>query len=98
MSVWDEFKGGSDDRWKPENVGDAIAGEITRIRVVNFDDGSRAWIASETFLPNGVDPNEAGIWEDPGIVAAYDVPTRWDLFSEANDPALAKAVVVLLKP
>lgn len=41
MSVWDEFKGGSDDRWKPENVGDAIAGEITRIRVVNFDDGSR---------------------------------------------------------
>lgn len=41
MTIWDEFRGGSDDRWKPENVGDAIAGEIVRIRVVSFDDGSR---------------------------------------------------------
>ncbi len=78
-------------------VGRTTLGNVERLWGFNFDDGSRAWIASETFLPNGVDPNEAGIWEDTGIVADYDVPTRWDLFSEANDPALAKAVEVLLQ-
>lgn len=78
-------------------VGRTTLGNVERLWGFNFDDGSRAWIASETFLPVGVDPNEAGIWENTGIVADYSVPTRWDLFSEANDPALAKAVEVLLQ-
>lgn len=78
-------------------VGRTTLGNVERLWGFNFDDGSRAWIASETFLPTGVDSNQAGIWEDTGIVADYSVPTRWDLFSEANDPALAKAVEVLLQ-
>ncbi len=78
-------------------VGRTTLGNVERLWGFNFDDGSRAWIASETFLPKGVDPNESGIWENTGIVADYSVPTRWDLFSEANDPALAKAVEVLLQ-
>jgi C-terminal peptidase prc len=78
-------------------VGRTTLGNVERLWGFNFDDGSRAWIASETFLPAGVDPNEAGIWENTGIVADYSVPTRWDLFSEATDPALAKAVEVLLQ-
>lgn len=40
-NFWDEYKGGAGDRWKPEQEGDAIAGEIVRIRTVTFDDGAR---------------------------------------------------------
>ncbi|HRF47279.1 MAG TPA: S41 family peptidase [Anaerolineales bacterium] len=78
-------------------VGRNTLGNVERLWGFNFDDGSRAWIASETFLPAGASRDQAGVWEETGIVPDYSVPTRWDLFSEANDPALAQAVEVLLQ-
>jgi C-terminal peptidase prc len=74
-------------------VGQTTYGNVERLYATEFEDGSRAWIASETFEPNGA---TNGVWEDTGIVPDHLLPTRWDLFTEATDPALAKAVELLL--
>jgi C-terminal peptidase prc len=73
-------------------VGQNTLGNVEVLHAFDFDDGSRAWIAAETFEPVG---EANGIWERTGIVPDAYAPTRWDLFTEATDPALAKAVDIL---
>ena len=69
-------------------------GNVEQLHEYDFEDGSRAWLATATFQPNG---EANGIWEQTGIVPDVVVPSRWDLFTEATDPALAKAVELLSK-
>jgi carboxyl-terminal processing protease len=76
-------------------IGRTTPGNVETLWGYDFDDGSRAWIAHETFQPMNL-PN--AIWEQTGIEPEVSVPTRWDLFGEANDPALAAAVELLSKP
>ena len=73
-------------------VGAPTLGNVEQLRRYDFEDGSRAWIASAAFEPLG---QSNGIWENTGITPDVLVPTRWDLFTEANDPALATAVELL---
>jgi carboxyl-terminal processing protease len=73
-------------------IGRTTAGNVENLTSFNFSDGSRAWLATLTFQPNGLAP---GVWEDTGIVPTVSAPTRWDLFTELDDPALAKALQVL---
>lgn len=40
MSIWDEFRS-ADERWKPENPGDSIAGTLIGLRVATMPDGTR---------------------------------------------------------
>jgi carboxyl-terminal processing protease len=75
-------------------VGEPTLGNVEQLHRYDFEDGSRAWIASATFEPLG---QTNGIWEETGIIPDVLVPTRWDLFTEANDPALAKAVELLMQ-
>jgi C-terminal processing protease CtpA/Prc len=72
-------------------VGQTTLGNVETLWGYDLEDGSRAWIAVQTFRPNNL---EAGLWEDTGIVPDVHRPTRWDLFTEATDPALATAVNV----
>jgi hypothetical protein len=77
-------------------VGGHSAGNVETLH--GYDpagDGSQLWIAEESFQPLGLAP---GVWEGVGIVPDVAVPTRWDLFTEATDPALAEAVDRLLAP
>jgi len=74
-------------------VGGPTLGNVERLRPYDFEDGSRAWIASETFEPRGL---ANGIWEETGIIPDVNVPSRWHEITEANDPALAKAVELLI--
>ena len=74
-------------------VGQATLGNVEQLRLYDFEDGSRAWIASATFEPTGL---PAGIWEDTGIIPEVLVSGTWDEFREANDPGLAAAVEILL--
>lgn len=55
-----------------------------------FEDGSQALIASETFrLPDGSD------WEGKGVKADVPVPNSgWDEFTEASDPAIGAAAAL----
>ena len=76
-------------------VGGPSLGNVERLSRHDFDDGSRAWLATETFAPNG---KEAGYWEGVGILPDHELRTRWDLFTEETDPALATAVELLQTP
>jgi hypothetical protein len=67
-------------------------GNVETLTGFDFTDGSRAWIAKETFVPDNA---RYGPWEDTGIEPDVSAPTRWDLFTEANDPALAAALQAL---
>jgi carboxyl-terminal processing protease len=73
-------------------IGQNTLGNVETTTPFDFSDGSRLRIAMRTFEPVG---EANGIWERTGIVPDISAPTRWDLFTEANDPALAKAVAVL---
>ncbi|MEZ4672092.1 MAG: hypothetical protein R3E39_29655 [Anaerolineae bacterium] len=76
-------------------IGVTPLGNVERLRRCDLEDDSRAWLASETFQPLNL---VNGIWEETGIVPDVLLPTRWDLFTEATDPALAKAVELLQQP
>lgn len=74
-------------------LGEPTLGNVEQLRRYDFDDGSRAWLASATFEPVG---QTSGIWEETGIVPDVIMPSRWDLFTEATDPVLAQAVTTLM--
>ncbi len=74
-------------------VGMTTAGNIETIYGYDFEDGSRAWIARETFVPlSGAD------WEDAGLIPDVTVDTDWDEFTEDDDPYLAAALELLAQP
>jgi C-terminal peptidase prc len=73
-------------------VGGPTAGNVELLTRHDYADGSRAWIAHYTFEPVGL---PAGVWEGVGILPDDEVRTRWDLFTEETDPALARAVELL---
>ncbi|MCC7360771.1 MAG: PDZ domain-containing protein [Anaerolineales bacterium] len=72
-------------------LGQTSLGNVETMWAYTYPGGARAWIAHETFQYPG---QAAGQWEDTGIIPDIPVPTRWDLFTEADDPALAAALVV----
>ncbi len=73
-------------------VGQNTLGNVEVLWGYDFEDGSRAWIAHDTFEPTGLD---LGVWEETGIVPDVSVPTRWDLFTEATDPTFPAALALL---
>ncbi len=74
-------------------VGATTAGNIETIYGYDFEDGSRAWIAREMFVPPSRDD-----WEDTGILPDVIVDRTWDEFTEENDPYLAAALELLAQP
>jgi carboxyl-terminal processing protease len=76
-------------------VGGPTAGNVEQLLSYAFADGSRAWLATRTFQPVGLAPSA---WEGVGVLPDVPKPTRWDLFTEASDPALAEAIRILQGP
>jgi carboxyl-terminal processing protease len=73
-------------------VGRTTEGNVETLWRADFEDGSRAWIASETFLPpSGTD------WEESGIVPDVEIPLDWDEFTSRDDPQLEMALSWLLE-
>jgi carboxyl-terminal processing protease len=71
-------------------VGRTTLGNVEIVYGYDFEDGSRAWIAQETFRPpSGVD------WEQTGIVPDVEVPLDWDEFTAEDDPQLDAALELL---
>ena len=70
-------------------VGTTTQGNVEILSQYELPNGWRTWLAHEVFVPAQA---SYGPWEDTGIIPDVHVPTRWDLFTEANDPALAAAV------
>jgi hypothetical protein len=55
----------------------------------SFDDGSRAWIAHDRFVP--VNNLEAD-WEHLGIEVDIEAPSAWDEHTLETDPAVQAAL------
>ncbi len=73
-------------------IGETTLGNVETLSGFDFKDGSRAWLARETFVADGA---TYGPWEDTGIEPDVSVPTRWDLFTEADDPVFPAALQAL---
>ncbi|MGD9099025.1 MAG: S41 family peptidase [Anaerolineae bacterium] len=72
-------------------VGRTTTGNVETLWNVDLEDGSRAWIAAETFRPpSGAD------WEENGIVPDVEIPLDWDDFTSQQDPQLQAALDWLL--
>jgi C-terminal peptidase prc len=70
-------------------VGETSAGNVEVLRIHDFSDGSRAWIAFETFHPLN-HPDQ--IWEKTGIVPDQGVASDWDQVNTLTDPAVQAAL------
>ncbi len=72
-------------------VGQTTYGNIETLWSIDLEDGSRAWIARESFRPpSGTD------WEETGIVPDVNIPLGWDEFTTQDDPQLQAALELLL--
>ncbi len=71
-------------------VGVTSAGNTETIYSYNFDDGSRLWVAEESFqLPDGTN------LEGRGVIPDAAINQDWTAFSEKDDPDILKAVQLL---
>lgn len=77
---------------RAKTVGITTEGNVELLTPVHFEDGSRVWLAQQTFQPVGL---PAGAWEDSGIVADFSVNGQWHEFTELDDPAFARALQIL---
>ena len=73
-------------------VGRTTDGNVEILYGHDFEDGSQAWIAQETFLP----PSGTN-WEETGIVPDVEIPLDWDEFTVEDDPQLEAAIELLSK-
>lgn len=68
-------------------IGSPTAGNIETLRRHDFEDGSAAWIAEETFqLPDGTG------WEGKGLTPSVVATTDWDAFTPESDPGIRAAL------
>ncbi len=86
------FSGALQGKGRAKLIGQPSAGNIETLLRHDFEDGSVAWIAQETFrLPDG-----SG-WEGVGLQPDTNIEANWDEFTEETDPAIAAAVKTLSK-
>jgi C-terminal peptidase prc len=73
-------------------IGQNTAGNIETLLSHEFEDGSRLWLAQETFrLPDGTN------WEGVGVAPDIRIDKGWDEYTAANDPVIAEAVKQLTR-
>ena len=86
------FAGVLKDSGRAYIIGEPTHGNIEVLWRYDFEDGSRAWIARETFrsLQN---PDQD--WELTGILPDQIVPSNWDEHTLDSDPAVKAALLYL---
>ncbi len=68
-------------------IGENTAGNIETLLSHEFADGSRLWLAEETFrLPDGTN------WEGVGVAPDIRIDKSWDEYTADDDPAIAETV------
>jgi len=85
VSFGEVFSGVLQDIGRAYLIGERTEGNVEILWGYDFEDGSRAWIAHESFRPfNHPDAD----WEKTGLTPDLNVITSWDQFTSDNDPAL----------
>ena len=86
------FSGILQDTGRAYILGQQTEGNVEILYVYDFSDGSRAWIARETFQPlNQPDEN----WEQTGISPDLTVHSNWDQVTLSTDPVIQAALEYL---
>ncbi len=86
------FAGALKSKGRATLIGANTAGNIETLRVHEFEDGSRLWLAEEGFkLPNG------DSWEGAGLAPDVPVAATWDQHDADSDPVIIAAVQELSK-
>jgi len=70
-------------------IGETTAGNVEILYVYTFSDGSRAWIAHDTFRPLNQPDRD---WEATGIIPDLIIRSNWDEVTVENDPAIIAAI------
>ena len=95
VSYGEVFAGVLKDLGRAYLIGETTEGNVETLYGYNFDDGSRAWIAHDSFRPfNHPDQN----WEETGIVPDLEIPVNWEDVTFETDPAIQAAVEYLDTP
>lgn len=90
VSYGEVFPGVMQDSGRAKLVGDRTAGNVETLYGYDFEDGSRAWIAHETFVPLNSKQN----WEGAGVKPDVEVIADWDTFTFETDPGIAAALKI----
>jgi C-terminal peptidase prc len=88
-SYGEVFAGVLKDQERAYLIGEVTEGNIETLWSYDFEDGSRAWIARETFRPYH-HPEED--WEVSGIIPHQIVMSNWDEVSQEEDLAIQAAL------
>jgi C-terminal peptidase prc len=91
VSFGEIFSGALRDAGRARIVGQSTLGNVEVLHGYNLPDGSRLWIAEETFIP----ANSNIGWEDTGIIPDVEAFADWDTFTSENDPTIAAAITLL---
>jgi len=91
VSFGEIFSGVLKDSGRAKIAGQTSLGNVEVLHGYDFDDGSRIWIAEETFDPSISHAN----WEKTGIIPDLKAPGDWDTFIFDTDPAVAAALTLL---
>jgi len=90
-SFGEVFSGVLKDSGRAKIVGQPSLGNVEILHGYDFSDGSRLWIAEETFSPSNSHAN----WEETGIVPDVEAYADWDTFTFETDPSIAAAIRAL---
>jgi len=91
VSYGEIFSGTLRDLGRAQIVGQPTLGNVEILHGYNLSDGSRLWIAEDTFVPI----NTSDSWEITGIIPDVAAHADWDTFTFENDPAILAAVKLL---
>jgi C-terminal peptidase prc len=81
------FAGALREKERAVLIGQRTAGNIETLRSHQFEDGSRLWLAEQSFrLPSGKS------WEGVGLEPDMTIEAQWHEYDEANDPLVAAAL------
>ena len=91
VSFGEVFSGVLKDSGRAKIAGQTSLGNVEILHGYDFDDGSRIWIAEETFDPFISHAN----WEETGIIPDLEAYADWDTFIFETDPSIAAALTLL---
>lgn len=83
------FSGILKDTRRAHLIGQTTDGNVEILYIYPFSDGSRAWIAHDTFQPlNHPEDN----WEESGIIPDQTILSNWDEITLETDPVIQAAL------
>ena len=88
-SAGEIFAGVLQDHNRTYIIGKTTDGNVEGLKGYDLEDGSRAWIAYDSFRPAN-DPNLD--WERDGIIPDLTVISEWDLVTNETDPVILAAL------